>query len=155
MVRVRAYRSEDWSDLCRIHDSARLDELRYTVGTDAFKTLEQTAQEEGLFDGAVLVAERHGQVLGFVAFMPNEITWLYVDPGNYRSGLASALIEVVLAETTGDLSVEMLEGNAAALAFYQKFGFTVTARKEGNLVGNESFQTVGLTLQLFRAGTVA
>ena len=56
MIRLRNYTPEDWDAIATIHDHARLDELRVSVGVDAFLSLEATADSEGLFDGEVWVA---------------------------------------------------------------------------------------------------
>ena len=79
MINIRPYESADWPRLCEIHDAARLDELGLTVGTDAFLTLEQTADNEGLFEGKLFVADVDNVVRGFVAYSKEELTWLYVD----------------------------------------------------------------------------
>lgn len=85
-MKIRAYRESDWPRLCEIHDAARMCELSASNLTDAFLTLEQTAENEGLFDGAIVVAEAEGAVQGFAAFSDNELTWLYCHPA-----LAAAL----------------------------------------------------------------
>lgn len=92
---IRDYRDDDWDDICRIHDAARLDELRDAaifrptdeelaapwtgpidgdasvgrerVGLEAFLTLEQTYEAEELFADEVWVAEYDGVVAGFIA----------------------------------------------------------------------------------------
>jgi hypothetical protein len=38
---------DDWDASARIHDAARLDELRDSVGVEAFLTLAQTTEGEG------------------------------------------------------------------------------------------------------------
>jgi hypothetical protein len=79
-VRVRAYVPDDWEALVEIHDAARLDELRSSVGVEAFKDLESTYESEELFAGDVWVAEVDGQVAGFLALSDDEVTWTYVHP---------------------------------------------------------------------------
>ncbi|QDZ16845.1 GNAT family N-acetyltransferase [Humibacter ginsenosidimutans] len=92
---VRDYDAGDWDALRRIHDAARLDELRDAavfraspdelaaawtgpiegdlsdgrerVGLDAFLTLEQTYENEELFADRVWVAEYEDAVAGFIA----------------------------------------------------------------------------------------
>jgi hypothetical protein len=64
---IRPYAAPDWDAVARIHDSARLDELRLSVGTEAFLDLAATYEGEGLFDDEVWVAELDGQVAGFIA----------------------------------------------------------------------------------------
>ncbi|MEO0804423.1 MAG: GNAT family N-acetyltransferase, partial [Cyanobacteria bacterium J06642_2] len=77
VINIRPYESTDWSRLCEIHDKSRLDELSLTVGADAFLTLEQTAENEGLFDDKLFVETIYNVVQGFVAYSDKELAWLY------------------------------------------------------------------------------
>ncbi len=147
---VRPYAQADWPRLCFIHDAARLDELRPTVGEAAFLPLEQAAENEGLFDGRVYVAELDSVVEGFIAYSDDEITWIYVNPLLYRRGIGRALVRHVLAAAGPVVRLEVLEGNEAALRFYLAEGFKVVQRSEGRLAGNESFAAVGLVMEYGR-----
>ncbi|MDB9526942.1 GNAT family N-acetyltransferase [Oscillatoria sp. CS-180] len=147
MIHIRPYQSTDWSRLCKIHDASRLDELGLTVGTDAFLTLEQTAENEGLFDGNLFVAEVDAVVQGFVAYNDEELTWLYVDPKCYRNGVGRALLQHAVANSAPTMTIELLEGNRPALKLYLSEGFKVVERIEGQLEGNEEFAAVGLVLR--------
>ena len=141
---IRAYRDDDWAAVARIHDAARVDELRDSVGLEAFLTLEQTAEGEGLFDDSLWVAEVDGEVAGFVAHDEDEVTWLYVDPARYRRGVGRALLRHAIAAAGGGrLEVTVLDGNPAALALYLSEGFTITETRTGKLVGNEAFEATG------------
>lgn len=142
-MHLRPYADDDWHAIARIHDAARLDELRDSVGVEAFLTLAQTAEGEGLFDGQVWVAEDEGTVTGFVAFDDDEVTWLYVDPHHYRRGVGRALLRHALASTGSRMEVTVLDGNPAALALYASEGFTITETRTGPLVGNEAFTATG------------
>ncbi len=147
-VVIRAYRKSDWQSLCEIHDPARLDEIGYSVGTEAFKTLEQAYVEDGLFDNALDVAEVDSKAVGFIAYSPCEITWLYVSPDHYRKGIGRALLQHALQNTSGNVTLEVLEGNFPALTLYESAGFEFKERVEGKLSGNEDVPAVGLILQL-------
>ncbi len=147
MIKIRPYDPADWARLCEIHDSARLDELDASVGRGAFLTLEQTAENEGLFDNRLFVAEVNDLVLGFVAYSEEELAWLYVDPSFYRRGVGRALVRHALGASASALRIEVLEGNKPALELYLAEGFTVIKRVEGNLVGNEAFAAAGLLLE--------
>lgn len=147
VIKIRPYRSADWPRLCEIHDSSRLDELDLTVGADAFLTLEQTAENEGLFDGQLMVAEVDDIVQGFIAYSDKEITWLYVAPALYRRGVGRALVRQAISDSASTMDVEMLEGNAPALELYRSEGFEVVKRIEGSLEGNEGFAATGLVLR--------
>ena len=147
MIIIRSYKSADWPRLCDIHDAARLDELRLTVGTEAFLMLEQTAENEGLFDDKLAVAEVNGAVQGFVAYSDTELTWLYVHPQFYQKGIGRALVRHAITDSTSALELEVLENNTPALKLYLAEGFEVIQRIEGKLEGNEAFAAVGLVLR--------
>lgn len=147
MINIRPYESTDWSRLCEIHDTSRLDELDLTVGTDAFLTLEQTADNEGLFDHKLFVAEVNNAVQGFVAYGDEELTWLYVNPKFYRKGVGRALVQHAVTNSAPTMKIELLEGNKPALALYLSEGFKVIERVEGKLEGNEEFAATGLVLR--------
>jgi GNAT superfamily N-acetyltransferase len=138
-VIIRPYTNEDWHRVCAIHDAARLDELAAAGLEEAYLTLAETANNEGFHDYEIRVAEVGNRVVGFVAFSMEELAWLYVDPAAYRTGVGAALIQTALAEATLPLAVEVLKGNAAALAVYRKAGFEVVGHGSGRMPGNESF----------------
>ena len=144
---LRPYRSTDWPALCRIHDAARVFELRASGLMDAFLTLEQTAENEGLFEGDVVVAEIQDEVCGFVAFAQGELTWLYVDPAKARQGIGRRLLRHAIQACNGAISTEVLVGNEAALALYLSEGFRIEQRVDGRLTGHESFAASGYVLQ--------
>ncbi|MFC8732406.1 GNAT family N-acetyltransferase [Luteimicrobium sp. NPDC057192] len=148
---VRPYAERDWDDLCRIHDAARLDELRDTVGLAAYLPLAETYENEELFSQPVRVAEVDGRVAGFVAASTDEITWLYVDPALYRRGVARALVADVLERAGDRVELEVLDANVAARAFYEAVGFVHEATTHGKLAGNEAFEATGHTLVWHRA----
>lgn len=115
--------------------------------TDAFLTLAETAENEGLFEGTVAIAEQAGMVQGFVAFTSDEMTWLYVDPAAYRQGVGRALLRYALAQTKGTMATEVLVGNEAALQLYLSEGFQIIRQVDGKLTGNETFAASGYILQ--------
>ena len=84
------------------------------------------------------VAERDGHVVGFVAHAaPSrdedahgrtaEVGAIYVDPGAWRSGVGSALMDAALDElrngSWSELTLWVLAENAGARAFYAHYGF--------------------------------
>ncbi|WP_027659241.1 GNAT family N-acetyltransferase [Salinispora fenicalii] len=147
-IEIRPYTNDDWDAIARIHDAARRDELRGSAGVEAFLTLAQTAEQEGLFDGHLWVAEVGGSVAGFVALDDDEVTWLYVDPQRYRQGIGRALLGHAVAAAGPRVEVTVLDGNPAAEALYASEGFTVTQTRTGPLVGNEAFTATGHIMHL-------
>jgi len=153
-VTVRPYRSEDWDAIARIHDTARLGELRSSVGVEAFLTLAETHEEEGLFDGELWVAEvadgagPEPVVAGFAAYADAELTWLYVDPARQRQGIGRVLLGHVLeADDSARIELTVLAGNDNARALYESAGFVVIETKTGKLAGNERFAATGHVME--------
>ncbi len=145
-MNLRSYSNADWDRLCAIHDAARMHELQASGLPEAFLTLKQTAQREGLFNGEVVVAEIEGKVCGFVAYAENEITWLYVDPSSYRQGVGRRLLRHAIDASGGTMTTEVLVGNESALALYLSEGFHIVKRVDGKLAGNEGFPASGYVL---------
>jgi ribosomal protein S18 acetylase RimI-like enzyme len=142
-VHVRPYDPSDWDAVVGIHDAARLDELRSSVGVEAFKDLESTYESEELFAGEVWVAELDGEVAGFLALSDDEVTWTYVDPRHYRRGVGTALLRHVTEPATTRLELTVLDGNEPARRLYEAAGFVVEETRTGPLVGNEAFTATG------------
>ncbi|VEP14908.1 Acetyltransferase, GNAT family [Hyella patelloides LEGE 07179] len=156
MIKLRKYQPKDWNAIAAIHDRARLDELSASVGIEAFLSLADTAENEGLFDGEVWVACDEEIVLGFVAFSDDEVTWLYVSPEHYRQGIGRQLLKKAIAQCQACLIAKwgkivhtsVLSGNDIALNLYLSEGFKIVETKTGKLDGNESFSATGHILQL-------
>jgi ribosomal protein S18 acetylase RimI-like enzyme len=138
-LKIRRYTKDDWPRMCEIHDASRRDELASAGLEDAFLTMEQTAENEGFHEYDVLVAEVGGTVQGFTAFSDVELSWLYVHPRCYRTGVGSALVRAALLAAGVPLSVEVLDGNQRALSLYKKLGFGVVRHVNGRMPGNERF----------------
>lgn len=147
MLAARPYQDADWPSLCRIHDRARLLELALSAGEAAFLSLEQTAGDEGLFDAALDVGEVAGTIVGFVAYSDTELTWLYVDPDRFGEGHGRALLRHAISRASPILETQVLVGNDPALTLYLSEGFEIIERKDGKLVGNESFAASGYILR--------
>lgn len=148
MMYLRNYSPTDWDAIAAIHDRARLDELRPSVGVEAFLSLEATAEGEGLFEGEVWVACEDQAIVGFVAFTDSELTWLYVSPDHYRRGIGRLLLQKAISRCSNVVHTSVLSGNDAALQLYLSEGFQIVETKTGKLSGNESFSATGHNLEL-------
>ena len=101
-----------------------------------------TADEDLWFVRSVLIgeqqvtlAERDGQLLGFMAEHEGWITQLYLDPEVRRGGVGSALLADAKARNP-ELLLWCFAENAAARAFYEAQGFVVVEETDG--AGNEA-----------------
>jgi ribosomal-protein-alanine N-acetyltransferase len=75
-----------------------------------------------------VVAVEQGAVAGFLVTRPvapgeHEILNLAVARANRRRGLAASLLNAWLADTSGDVFLEVRESNEAARKFYKYMGF--------------------------------
>lgn len=153
VLTIRDYIPSDWPRLCEIHDAARRRELALAGLEAAFLPLETAAEREGLFDYSVIVAcPGGGAPAGFAAFSGGELAWLYVDPALSHRGIGRALAEEALRRMDAPrVDVEVLCGNAPALALYRSLGFRPVARESGHMPGNEGFAVTVDVLSLERA----
>ena len=142
-IEIRPYEATDWDTIARIHDLARLEELRRSVGVEAFLSLEETAEPEGLFSGEVWVALSGGAVAGFGALDADEVTWLYVDPHRARTGIGRSLLRHLVERGGNRIEASVLAGNDPAILLYESEGFVIQETKSGRLVGNEAFDATG------------
>ena len=73
--------------------------------------------------GDVFVAEAGGEIVGFAALQGGELDGLFVEPGHWRKGIGSALVEAAVHEARRrGLSLHVIAGPAAR-GFYEKCGF--------------------------------
>ncbi|WP_230595368.1 GNAT family N-acetyltransferase [Xanthomonas vasicola] len=73
-----------------------------------------------------------------MAYDAQELAWLSVAPDAQRRGVGAALVAAVPQDRPNVLSLELLQGNDTALAFYQRCGFGITGR-HGRMPGHERF----------------
>lgn len=83
-------------------------------------SLEQQSKGE-----SILVAERNGEILGFVSVWDPDgfIHHLYVGPGHQRQGIGRALVDAVQRRHPGPLTLKCLQANRMALDFYFATGW--------------------------------
>lgn len=137
-MKIRKFKKEDFPALCKVHDPARKQELRYAHLDGAFIPLKIAAERESLFAYQLYVAEVKNKVVGFVAFKADELGWLYVAPQMQRKGIGGRLIDFVLDHTRRPLYLEVLEGNPAKRLYLSK-GFKVKKHASGQMPGNEKY----------------
>lgn len=147
MIQIRKYKTSDWENICKIHDEARIDELRGTVDLAAFIPLEKAAFAEGLFSGEIFVAEIENNVAGFIGFNKKTIDWLYISPKHYRKGIGKLLIEAALKKASGEIRIAVLKNNLPALQLYKKMGFKEERTFKGPMIGAEEFEAEGIALK--------
>ncbi|MET9291327.1 GNAT family N-acetyltransferase [Streptomyces sp. NPDC003077] len=112
----------------------------YLDGLDIAEDVEQRRKflADAPPDVVNLIAERAGEVVGWLAFGPardrdvpageGEVYAVYVRPGDFGTGVGRALMKACLARARDDgrraLRLWVIDGNVPAQRFYERAGFT-------------------------------
>jgi len=135
---IRDYTPADWPAVCRVHDRARPMELLAdpNLPTDhPIKTLSEVAEEEGFFKSRTAVAILNATLIGFASVDGAYLSFLYVDPGFHRRGVARALTIHVMPWVGPEGYTYASASNFPAIAFYQSIGMEIACRFPGEAEG--------------------
>ncbi len=80
------------------------------------------AAEDEFFESETLVFCIGPDVVGFVSWNDDYLTWLYVDPAHHRQGIGRGLLEAALPRIGPDAWTNTIPENLPALALYQAVG---------------------------------
>ena len=95
-MHLRAFRSSDTDSLLALHRNA-YDEDETAVPEDFFDDLKDV--EAGFADGAFIVAEEDGEIVGMGGLLPSgEIVRMRVDPRYQRRRIATRILGALEAE---------------------------------------------------------
>ncbi len=140
-MRIREYSDADWPEICRVHDAARIVELR-SGGVDAraFRPMRDVAEEDEFFVSKTLVAvegdsDERQAVLGFVSWNVDYITWLYVDPARHREGIGRKLVEEAFPTIGTGAWTHVLGGNDASKGLFCAAGMEVVFERPSECDG--------------------
>lgn len=120
---IREYQAEDYYQIERIHDLARLQELKIGKAEKYFKPLEKAIYKEDLFNSKIYVACNKQKIIGFIAVKPNILDYIYVDPAYQGQGVGKNLISYVLRIMKRPITLEVFQENKVAKKLYSHFGF--------------------------------
>lgn len=85
--------------------------------------------------GEVWVAEDDGVVVGMLARRTGWVDALYVEPGRWRDGIGTALLEVAKERSEGAIELWCFAANEPARRFYERHAFLAVEETDGS--GNE------------------
>jgi ribosomal protein S18 acetylase RimI-like enzyme len=133
---IRRYEQADWTEVCRIHDAARVQEMAAgQVDSRAFRPMTEAAEADEFFDSETAVGCRSGHVAGFVSWNGAYITWLYVDPSAQRRGIGRRLLQYALRQIGPEAWTSMIAGNDSALALYRQLGLEMVWERRSDCEG--------------------
>ncbi len=151
-MKVRGYADGDWEAVREIYNLAKVDELKGSVDLRAFIPFEKDPRSLRLFrESRIVVVEEGGTILGFGGNNGDYISWLFVHPHHRRRGVARMILNHILDQLQGTVTLNVFKNNRAARALYDQFGFEIEREFTGNLNG---YQTKAMTLRWYKSGHV-
>jgi GNAT superfamily N-acetyltransferase len=135
---IRRACAGDWPAIGNVHDRAIRYEPHFVDDPDR----QRITALEHVFRGDLWVAVAGQSILGFVACVGSNISWLYVDPLHFRGGVGRALLRHALEHCGPVASVAVLAQNTACLALMTSEGFSATAAETTMINGYGSAQVL-------------
>ena len=133
---IRRYESKDWGAICDIFNRAKPDELRGSIEPNAIVPLHKDEMLLKSFNDSILyVAEVKEKVIGYIGYSEALISFLFVDPNYYKTGIGTKLLEIVLPEVGEKAWLRVAKININAQELYRKFGFKVVEEFIGKYNG--------------------
>jgi putative acetyltransferase len=122
---IRAYRDADFPRVSEIHDSSKLDELRFETREFRLIPLFQDPKRLDLFGKSRLAVFETDAIRGFGGTIGNYISFLFVAPDSRGLGIGRRLAEYLIAGLAGPVELDVVKSNAPANALYAGLGFTL------------------------------
>lgn len=134
-VQVRKASSEDVEAARALTNRSWLTTYAPLIGKDVTASIIETRHAAPLFaaqaanpEHTFLIAARDDEIVGHCHTFPKQRTYidrLHVEPDLKGGGIGRAMLDYVEAQhkTGSRIWLEVLDGNASALAFYERVGF--------------------------------
>lgn len=135
MIIYRDYKEIDWPAICRIHNSARPDELKGSCDPRAFIPIEQDPEVEDLKRSQKFVACDGDAVVGFSSIDGTYVSFLYIDPDYYGQGIGRKLLQIAVEAIGPGAWTIVLNNNKRAIGLYESEGFKEVHRFDSNNAG--------------------
>lgn len=129
-VIIRKYKNMDYVQLCQVHDQARMQELIVGNAVDLYAPLEVALYKEELFSETIYVAEVDKQVVGFVAFRENELSYIYVLSEFQGKGIGGKLLDTIIPYLERPAFLEVFPTNIKAKRLYRSRGFVEETKEK-------------------------
>ncbi len=161
-IMVRPYGSGDLGAVGRVHANSRWAAYDGLVPAEALATVTPETQTEfwrermSLPASSAFVAERDGEVVGFVALLETEegteLSAIHVLPHVVGTGVGSALMKAAVEHTRAHgseaLHLLVIEGNERARNFYTRTGWRLTGTVGMHELGGTQVEIVRYELRL-------
>lgn len=123
---IRHYTTKDFPAICSIYADAKRDELQFEGHSFDVTPLARDDAILAAFNESVVTVFDDGvEVLGFAAAFEGQLRALFVGRNARGRGVGQALLDAVLANETGGVSLNVAKSNVDAIRFYRRNGFVV------------------------------
>lgn len=122
---IREYTTSDTDALIGIWDKANTLAHPF-LAADFVAFVKDAMRTMYLPNAETWVLEEHGNPIGFIAMIGNEIGGLFLDPDHHGHGYGRAMVDHVVG-LKGPLRVEVFKDNKIGRPFYERYGFEFVA----------------------------
>jgi len=127
LMSIREYSESDYSGILEVYSNSKLDELKYESAKFELLPLDK----DKLRCSQILESEVYvyggTEVKAFCAIKGSEIRALFVHPKARGKGVATKLLEFMLAKTNGIATLYVAASNYPAIKLYHKYGFKINS----------------------------
>lgn len=127
---IRHYEQADWSEVCRVFDLSKPQELASGGLAASFVPLAQDRTRIAQFSKSTIrVWEEKETLRGFAGFEGAYIGWLFVEPSAFQKGIGRALLRDLVGRIEGEPWLWALKTNRAAIGLYESEGFEIAEER--------------------------
>lgn len=132
MIEIRKAEAKDIPDVAAVFIASQADALPYVA---KLHTPEETFRfiADNVFSSCeVWVATEGGRIIGMMAINRSHIDHLYLQPGFYRRGIGTKLLNHAKRYRPSGLTLYAFQENVRACTFYRNHGFRELERGDGS-----------------------
>lgn len=124
---IRHYREVDQAEVLRIWHSESINSHGF-IPAKFWEGHLDTLKNKYLPESETFVAERDGQIIGFISLIGNYVGALFVDGIYQRQGIGRTLLSFA-HKLKGSLFIDVYKENSSAIDFYHKYGLKERRKK--------------------------
>ena len=132
MYKIRRATNADAPDVARVFIASQADALPYVARLHTPEETFRFIVDCVFADCEVWVATHKDTVIGMMAINRSHIDHLYLQPGYYRQGIGTMLLNHAKALRPAGLTLYAFEANVRACTFYRNHGFHEKERGDGS-----------------------
>jgi ribosomal protein S18 acetylase RimI-like enzyme len=132
MIEIRKADTKDIPDVAAVFIASQADALPYVAKLHTPEETFRFIADNVFVTCEVWVATEGGRVIGMMAINRSHIDHLYLQPGYYRQGIGTMLLNHAKALRPAGLTLYAFEANVRACTFYRNHGFHEKERGDGS-----------------------